>query len=442
VGKMKNKKTTRRDFLKKSALAAAGLVSAPHFIPSSVLGRNGISPSNKITIGCVGYGMMGGGNTNSFLNLPDTKVVAMCELDDYFMQQGVEDINSYYENKDCATYHDFRELLLRDDIDVISIAVPDHWHAILSIAAAKAGKDIYGEKPLSHSLSEGRAICDAISRYGRIWQTGSWQRSISNFRFACELVRNGRIGNVHTVEVGLPAGHFDFGGTAGQEAPIEPPDILDYDFWLGPAPYAPYAPARVHKNWRWHLDYGGGQLLDWIGHHCDIAHWGMDLDHTGPVEIFGVGEYPEKGLWNTATRYRVDTKYKNGLKMVIAGGHDDVCGGGTGTKWIGEEGWIHVDRGFIDANPKSLLKEKFGPNDIHLFKSPGHHRNFINCVKSRKQTITPCEVAHRSATPGHLGQISMLLGRKINFNPDTEEIIGDETAARMMSSSYRAPWHI
>ena len=223
---------------------------------------------------------------------------------------------------------------------------------------------------------------------------------------------------------------------------MDPPEELDYNTWLGPAPYAPYAPARVHKNWRWILDYGGGQLMDWIGHHCDIAHWGMNLDNTGPVEIEGYGEYPKTGLWNTATKYRVDTLYADGLKMIIAGGHKDVCNGSGGTKWIGDRGWVHVDRGSLEASDNSFLSEKFGPNEIHLFNSPGHIRNFLDCVKSRKQTLTPCETAHRSASPGHLGQIAMLLGRKIHFNPDTEKIIGDETASKMLSRSYRSPWHL
>jgi len=272
-----------------------------------------------------------------------------------------------------------------------------------------------------------------------VWQTGSWQRSLENFRFACELVRNGRIGKVHTVEVGLPAGHTDFAGTKGQEQFGPPPENLDYDFWLGPAPYAPYCPARVHKNWRWHLDYGGGQLMDWVGHHVDIAHWGLGFDYTGPYEIEGVGEYPKDGLWNTATKYRLTAKYRDGITMIIAGGHSDIR---SGTKWIGPDGWVWVDRGHLDAQPKKLLEEKIGPNETALFKSPGHWRNFLDCVKSRATTLTPCEVAHRSATPGHLGQIAMLLGRKIRFNPDTEEILGDKTATRMLSRPMRSPWYL
>jgi len=438
---MSNKSSiSRRQFLGKAAGTVVGAISFPYIVPSSVLGQAGsVAPSNRITMGCIGIGWQGGSNMNSFLGHKDCQIIAACDVDKNHLQGAVNRINGHYKNKDCAVYHDFRQLLARDDIDAVSLGLPDHWHAVPAVAAAKSGKDIFGEKPLSHNLKEGRAMCDAVKRYGRVWQTGSWQRSQSHFRQACELVINGRVGKVHTVEVGLPSGHSDFGGTKGQEGIGPPPAELDYDFWIGPAPYSPYCPARVHKNWRWHLDLGGGQLMDWIGHHVDIAHWGLGCDYTGPSEIEGQGEYPKVGLWNTATKYRLTAKYPKGVTMTIAGGHRDIRGG---TKWIGEDGWVWVDRGGMDANPKEILKEKIGPDEIHLFQSPGHWRNFLDCVKSRKTTLTPCEVAHRSATPGHLGQIAMLLGRKIRFNPETEEIPGDPTATRMLGRPMRSPWHI
>jgi predicted dehydrogenase len=282
-----------------------------------------------------------------------------------------------------------------------------------------------------------------VKRYDRVWQTGSWQRSESHFRFACELVLNGRIGRVHTVEVELPSGQPDFENTKGQEPPRPAPECLDYDTWLGPAPCAPYCPARVHKNWRWVLDYGGGQLMDWVGHHVDIAHWGLGLDYAGPVEIEGRGEYPKTGLWNSPTKYHLTLKYANGVTMIITGAfsHGEWWNT-TGTKWIGESGWVRVSRAGIDAHPKSLLGERFGPDDINLYRSPSHHRNFLDCVKSRTPTLAPAEVAHRSATPGHLGQIAMMLGRKIRFNPDTEQILNDATATRMLSRAMRSPWHL
>jgi predicted dehydrogenase len=436
----KRSNISRRRFLAQAAGTVVGAVSFPYIVPSLVLGNAGnVAPSNRITMGCIGIGWQGGSNMNSFLGQKDCQIIAACDVDKNHLQGAVNRINGRYKNKDCAVYHDFRELLARDDIDAVSLGLPDHWHAVPAVMAAKSGKDIFGEKPLSHNLKEGRAMCDAVKRYSRVWQTGSWQRSQSHFRQACELVVNGRVGKVHTVEVGLPAGHSDFGGTKGQEGVGPPPKELDYDFWIGPAPYAPYCPARVHKNWRWHLDIGGGQLMDWVGHHVDIAHWGLGFDYEGPHEIEGHGEYPKDGLWNTATKYRLTAKYPKGITMTIAGGHRDIRGG---TKWIGEDGWVWVDRGGMDANPKEILKEKIGPDETHLFRSPGHWRNFLDCVKNRKTTLTPCEVAHRSATPGHLGQIAMLLGRKIRFNPKTEEILDDPTATRMLGRPMRSPWHV
>jgi len=438
---MNKKKHNRRDFIKKSSGAIIGLASIPYFIPSKIIGRNKlIAPSDKIRVGCIGVGWQGTSNMKTFLKESDAIVVAVCDIDKNHLTEAKNTVDTYYGNKDCKTYHNYKEILERNDIDVFSIGLPDHWHGIVSVAAAKAGKDIYGEKPLSHNLLEGRAICNAVKRYGRIWQTGSWQRSRSNFRYACELVLNGRIGKVHTVEVGLPSGFSDFGGT---DKITEPPKELDYETWLGPAPYAPYASARVHKNWRWNLDYGGGQLMDWIGHHGDIAHWGLSLDKTGPIEISAKGTFPKTGLWNAATKFRIDSKYKNGLKMIVAGGHPDVCNGTTGTKWIGEEGWIWVARGNnLDASNKNILKDKIKPNEIHLLKSPGHVRNFLDCVRSRKETLAPCETAHRSASIGHLGQIAMLLGKTINFNPDKEEIIGDHVASRLLGRPMRVPYHL
>jgi predicted dehydrogenase len=283
---------------------------------------------------------------------------------------------------------------------------------------------------------EGRAMADAQKRNGRIWQTGSWQRSQGNFRYACELVRNGRLGKVVRIEVGLPTGS-PCGPVQFKDAPPE----LDYDFWTGPSRWQPYCDQRVHFNWRWQLDYGGGQLMDWVGHHGDIAHWGMGWDNTGPIEIAGTGAYPSTGIWDAATTYYFVSKYRGGVEMHVA--NDSNKGIRGGTKWIGENGhWIWVDRGGLDAEPKSLLQERLGPDEVHLFNSPGHHREFLDCVKTRRPTITPAETAHRSASIGHLGQIAMLTGRKIRWNPDTEQILDDPTATRLLSTPMRAPWRL
>lgn len=429
----------RRKFLKQSSIGTAAL-ALPTFIPGSAFGRNGFpAPSERITLGCIGVGWQGTSNMEAFLQEDIARVVAVCDVDQNHLQNAKKLVNEAYGNPDCKTYHNFRDLLAREDIDAVMLGLPDHWHAIPAIEAARQGKDIYGEKPLSHSLLEGRAMCDAVKEHNRVWQTGSWQRSQEHFQFACELVLNGRIGKVEYAEVGLPAGHADFAGTFGQQTLEPPPPELDYDRWLGPAPYTPYAVERVHKNWRWHLNYGGGQIMDWVGHHVDIAHWGLGLDKTGPVEVEGVGEYPPDGFRDTATRYKVNTRYANGLRMVLAGGYPEIRGG---TKWFGEKGWIHVNRGFLDAEPRSLLHEKIGPGEIHLARQKNHFNNFLNCIKSRELTLTPCETAHRSATPGHLGQISMLLGRKIKFDPKTETIIGDAEASAMLGNAMRAPWHL
>lgn len=431
-----DRRIDRRAFLKNTIGAGVGL-SLFHVVPASALGRAGKpAPSNRIVIGCIGLGGMGSGNLGSFLDQWDTQVVAVCDVDQGHLKSAKDGVDRHYRNQDCAMYGDYRELLTRKDLDVISMATPDHWHAVTAIASMNAGLDVYGEKPLTHSLGEGRALVEAQKRNGRIWQTGSWQRSVENFRVACELVRNGRVGKVVKIEVGLPTG-----GGIGPVQFKDPPPELDYNFWIGPSRWNPYCEQRVHFNWRWQLDYGGGQLMDWVGHHGDIAHWGMGWDNAGPVEIEGAGEYPSEGLWDAATTYYFVSKYKNGVEMHVANGGNK--GIRSGTKWIGEDGrWVWVDRGGLEANPSSLLKERIGPNEIQLFRSPGHHREFLDCVKSRRLTSTTAETAHRSASIGHLGQIAMLTGRKLRWNPDTEEFLSDPTATRMLTAPMRSPWHV
>jgi predicted dehydrogenase len=438
--KKNSTKMKRRQFLKSLPLAAAGAAGMPGFLRASALGRSGsMAPSDRIVMAGIGFGMMGFPNMKAFLGKKEVQWVAVCDLDDKPLFEARDIVNEHYGNTDCVTYKDFRELFQRTDLDAVSIAVPDHWHAILAISAARAGLDIYGEKPLTHSLREGRALCEAVKRYGRVWQTGSWQRSVENFHRACELVRNGRIGRVTKIEVGLPSGHYDFAGTFGQETIGPPPPGFDYNFWVGPAPYIPYCPARVHMNWRWNTDFGGGQLMDWVGHHVDIAHWGMGWDETGPVEIEGRGEFPTSGIYNSALRYYLTAKYADGTPMVIAGGYPEVR---SGTKWIGEQGWVWVDRGGFETRPAHLVNETIGPNEIRLIKSRDHYRNFLDSVKNRGLTITPCEVAHRSASVGHLGVIAIELAQKIRWDPGTETIVDNPEAERLLSRAYRAPWQL
>ena len=351
------------------------------------------------------------------------------------------------------------------DLDAVMLAVPDHWHAILATEAAKHGLDIYGEKPLAKTIAEQQAIVHAVQKNKVIWQTGSWQRSQPIFHKAAEIVRNGLIGEVTHVEVGLPPGHSDSAGippelfkrlkllgadnlskvvpgTPAWDAVVsQPPKQLDYETWIGPSKMEPYIKQRVHANWRWNYNTGGGQLLDWIGHHCDIAHWGMDCDNSGPSEIEGHGDFPASdALWNTCTKYRIELKYPRNITMTIAGGYDDIRGG---TKWIGTEGWVWVDRGGFEASNPEWKKGKTLPEELRkvkLYQSPGHQRNFLDCIKSRQPTITPAETAHHSAIPGHLSLISMLTGKKINWDAQHEKIIGDAEASKLLTRPYRAPW--
>ncbi|MGA2247671.1 MAG: Gfo/Idh/MocA family oxidoreductase [Verrucomicrobiota bacterium] len=461
-----SKHLNRRQFLK---VAGAGAVM-PALLPGSVLGRDGkIAPSNKINLGVLGWGMQGPGNTQAFLAEEDCQVVAACDLDKNHLQSAVDTINGHYQNKDCAAYHDYREMLARPDLDAVMIAIPDHWHALAATEAARRKVDVYGEKPLARTIAEQRAIVHAVEEHKIIWQTGSWQRSQPPFHKAAEIVRNGLIGEVTRVEVGLPSGHYDFAGSApelkarlealpgkisdlaqvrpGSEAwklaVSEPPPELDYETWIGPSRMEPYIKQRVHMNWRWNYNTGGGQLMDWIGHHGDIAHWGLGFDRSGPSEIEGHGDFPAPdALWNTCTKYRIELKYPANITMIIAGGYDDIRGG---TKWIGTEGWVWVDRGGFEASNPDWKKGRNLPEELRkvkLYDSPGHQRNFLDCVKSRQPTIAPVQTAHHSAIPGHLGLISMLTGRKLQWDVEHERIHGDRAASEFLSRRYRAPWHL
>jgi predicted dehydrogenase len=459
-------RVSRRRFI----AAAGAALTFPTIIPISALGGDGKpAASERITMGVLGWGMQGPQNTRAFLALPDCQVIAACDLEIKPLGDALDAINGKYGNKDCASYRDYREMMARDDIDAVMLAVPDHWHALVATEAANRKKDIYGEKPLARTIAEQQAIVHAVEKNRRIWQTGSWQRSERPFHKAAEIVRNGLIGTVTHVEVGLPAGHADFGGTAPallkklgksennkeflttvvpgtpdwDKAVTDPPADFRFNTWIGPSRMEPYIEARINKNWRWNYNTGGGQLMDWVGHHVDIAHWGLDFDRSGPSEIEGHGEFPPaNAIWNTAGKYRVELKYPRNITMTVAGGHNDIR---SGTKWIGTDGWVWVDRGGFDASnpdwhdmqtlPDSLRK-------IKLYDSTNHWKNFIDCVKSRQPTIAPVQTAHHSAIPGHLGLISMIVGRKLNWDVASEKILNDPEASRMMTRPYRAPWKI
>ena len=461
------KSINRRNFLK----TAGAAIVLPAILPGSVLGRGGKAPpSGQINLAVVGWGGQGASNTDSFLANDDCRVLAACDVDKTHLQDALNTINQHYGNNDCASYHDYREMLARPDLDAVMIAVPDHWHALVAVEAARRGLDVYCEKPLARTIAEQQAIVKAVQANRVIWQTGSWQRSQSNFHKAAEIVRNGLIGDLTRVEVGLPSGYGDNGEASRQLrqklaalpdkidsldkvtpataeawklAVSDPPPELDYEMWIGPARMEPCIQARIHYNWRWNYNTGGGQLLDWIGHHCDIAHWGMDCDNDGPSEIEGQGEFPAPdAIFNTAGRYRIELKYPKNITMVIAGGHNDIR---SGAKWIGTQGWVWVDRGGFAASNPDWKQGRNLPEELRkvkLYESRNHYRNFLDCVKSRQPTITPVETAHHSAIPGHLGLISMLTGRKIRWDVKTETILDDADASKMLTRGYRAPWHL
>ena len=428
-----NKDITRRRFLQRATGVTAVAVAFPYIVSSSALGNAGsVAPSNRIAVGCIGMGGMGTGDMRGFLGKEEVQVVAVCDVDKSHRDKAKEIVDEKYQNGDCKTYLDFREVIERKDIDALSIALPDHWHSIPAVMGARAGKDIHGQKPLARTIREGRAICDAVQRYGIIWQTGSQQRSGEDFHRACELVRNGRIGKVTTVEVGLPT------GSASDNQPVQPvPESVDWDFWLGPAPWVSYR-GILHWNWRWIMDYSGGQLTDWAGHHIDIAHWGLDLERTGPIEIEGRGVYPRDGIYDVAMEYKFTCTYANGIVMTVADNKQIQ----QGTKWYGDKGWIYVNRGKLEANPPGILQEVIGPDEIKLYESRDHIQNFLDCVKSRKETVAPAEVGHRSISVGLLGEIAMLTERKLRWDPQKEVFLDDEQANRMLSRPMRSPWHL
>ncbi len=432
---------SRRQFISTTALALA----APAILPSGAFGQeNRPAPSNRITMGIVGAGWQGGSNMGAFLGHKECQVVAVCDVDKNHLSDAVNEVNKRYGNQDCKAYHDYRELMARKDIDTVMLALPDHWHELVAVEAANNGKDIFGEKPLARTIAEQQAMVKAVQANKRIWQTGSWQRSERHFHYAAEIVRNGLIGKIKRVEVGLPSGHADFSNNRDKNKVTEPPPELDYNFWIGPSQMMPYIECRIHKNWRWNYNTGGGQLLDWIGHHCDIAHWGMDCDNSGPVEVEGKGEFPpHDAVWNTATKYRINLKYPNDIEMVIAGGYNDIKGG---TKWIGTDGWVWVSRGnAFESSKAEWMESRRLPEELRkvkLYESNDHWGNFLDCVKSRKPTITPVETAHHSAIPGHLGLIAMLTGRKLKWDAQKEVIVGDPDASKMLSRDFRQPWKL
>jgi len=442
----------RRRFIQNAIMVSGGL-TMPMIISSGCTSKkNGKTPpSDRIVMGGIGLGGQGTSDMQQFLGMEDVQYVALCDIDKSHRDNALGIISEKYGNKDARTYNDFREFLEKEKLDAIHIAIPDHWHAIPSIEAANRGLDIYGQKPLARSIAESRAIVNAVEKNNIIWQTGSQQRSEERFLKACELVRNNKIGKVHHVDVGLPDG----GQTVGMPVECAVPEGVDWEMWLGPAKKVPFR-GIMHWNWRWILDYSGGQLTDWAGHHIDIAHWALDLERTGPVEIEATGLYNENDLFNVPYAYDIKCKYANGITMNIANkskfiemrtgkkgwDRENKDNLGMGTVWYGEDGWLHVNRGGIWAENPEILDYEVGSGKTSLYKSPGHHTNFIDCVKSRKEPIAPAEVGHRSISVALLGEIAMTTGEKLKWDPVAETFTNSDQANSLLKREYHNSWKL
>ena len=426
----------RRTFLKSMSAAA---IAAPTIVPSSVFGQN--APSNRINMATIGTGGQGTFLMGRFLPFEDIQMVAVCDLDSNRRLQAKQTVEEKYAAatasgtyKGCDAYNDFREVTGRDDIDAVIIATVDHWHTLVSLSALRNGKDIYCEKPLTLTIEEGRVLSDEVKKHGTVFQVGSMQRSDAKFRQACELVRNGYIGKVDTAYVGLPDANKY---TIGLQPEMPVPPELDYNFWLGQAPWAPYTERRVHFDYRWILDYSDGMIADWGAHHLDIAQWGLGRDLTGPSFIEGQGKFLRDGLWDHAVEFHVVYTYDDGVKIDLTTSLVNK----QGVRFVGSEGEVFVSRREITATPESLLSKVIGPDETRLYRSNNHYRNFLECVRSREETITPVEVGHRSATVCHMGNIAMLQGRKLEWDPVAERFVNDPAADRMIRRTMRSPWN-
>jgi len=441
---MRNKAINRRRFLKRAAGTAAGAISFPYIVSSSALGAaGGIAASERITVGCVGVGPQGTGVMGNFLRQKNARVVAVCDVKDPVLKAAQELVNGHYKGTGCAAYKDFREVMARDDIDVVLAATPDHWHVLIALAAVKSGKDVYLEKPMGLSLAQDKALRTAVHRHGRVFQFGTQQRSERNFRFACELALSGRLGKLHTINVWSPGS-----SQGGDPKPVPAPEWIDYERWLGPAPYTPYTKDRCsNKLWWFISDYALGFIAGWGVHPLDIALWGGGEKVACPVEIEGKGVWPTEGVCDTAMNWKVVFKYDSGVTMNFTGDpYPDEWkkryGRTTshGTAFEGSDGWVHVDRSGLNAHPKELLETEFGPNDIHLYKSDNHVGNLLDCVKSRAETVCNIDVAVQADIICHISDIAIRLEQKIKWDPKTERFVNNDAANRRLSRPMRSPW--
>ncbi len=448
-----SREVSRRQFVKSATLLSA----APLFIPSRVFAKP--APSDRVALGHIGVGGRGTSLLKSFLQLPHSTSVAVCDcfasrredrkalIEDHYAQ----DRSGTY--KGCEVYADYRELLDRRDIDAVIIATPDHWHVPIAIEAVKKGKDVYVEKPLGLSIRENLLMRQAVQRYGRIFQYGTQQRSDRDFRFACELVRNGYVGKLDTVYTwcaAIESQADEFHAPGGCMQPVYPPDELDYDMWLGPAVYSPYTRDRCTPHGTYHhYDNSLGFIAGWGAHPLDIAQWGNDTDDTAPVYYEGTGTIAQ-GLFRTVATWDFWCEYANGVRMRFMDRHKALPmispkfpqARDHGTLFQGDKGWVAVDRTSAYASPESLLRVKLRPGDVHLYKSTNHYGNFIDCILSRRQAISPVNAAVQSDIISHLCDISVRLGRPIRWDPESETILDDVQASTMMIRAKRNPWEL
>lgn len=438
----------RRTFLRQSLAATA--LAGPLVLPSRLWADGPQRPGNRIHVGLIGTGqIMTGLHLPKLLRMPDVQVVALCDVDASHLNAVLDTVHATYARQSpsgsfrgCRGYADFRELLAREDVDVVFIGTPDHWHALIALAAMQAGKDVYGEKPLGLTIAEGQALVRAVQRHGRVFQIGTQLRSHPLVKRLCELVRNGVIGEVRRVQVGLPeAPHIP------PEPTMPVPEGFDYDFWLGPAPWQAYTPRRCHNTFRLILDYSGGTITDLGTHYLDVMQWALGLDHTGPVEIEGRGRFDPNGLSDVALTYQFTLKYANGVVADCSTDHP------WGVRWEGDDGWIYVPLGGPgpETSPKTkvpafsdpaILQATLPDTAIRFHPSLDPHQTFVDCVRSRGQPAAPISSGHRATSTCHLANIALRLGRKVRWDPGQETFIGDASANQMLSRAMREPWRL
>ena len=420
---------SRRRFLQSAAAAA------PLILPGRIFGQGATPPSSKVRLACIGVGGMGTGNLNSFLTDERVQVVAVCDVDANHRARAAQTAKL----KEADSYKDWREVIARKDVDAIMCATPDHWHAVIAVAAAAAGKDLYSEKPLAASIGEGRAVCEAVKKHGRVLQCGTWRRSGMKTRLACEWVRNGYIGDVQEILVGVPGKFAISGGYTGLEPAQEVPPHLDYEMWQGPAPAAPYTAGRCHFNFRWVAACAPGYITDWGAHFLDVAQWGAGRDDTGPAEISATEvTRRDKGYYDAPESFRVEYHFTKGPRVVMFSTTDEKQ---WGVKFVGSTGWVFTENERLESEP-NLRTVKFKDTDERLFVSNNHHRNFIDAVLSRGRTAASADLAQRAATMCHLGAISAQLGRLVKFDPAAENFASDPAANALLTRPLRGPWKL